>query len=648
VLLVFSPNGRDKSLVHDLRLQSAKMAAPVGLDQPVFFSGPNYQSTKPGYVWRDSSAARGEGIYKEFDPAAAFQGSRPGFVFRSGPKGLGYYVDLPLAEYLKSEEHACFMENVAPSAEGADEESDEEGYKWENAWESDDDADAKPDQEGDGFEDTMKIKSACPACHSPNGETRILVREYPFFGQIVISSFECSDCGHRNNEAKPSGDVKEKGVKMTVTVATKRDLNREVVISRFTDIEVPHLGLQIPCNPSKTEGRLTTLEGVLQGLTVMLDASAKQYEAAAAADSTNEDVATRASRLRKMVGDLAHCAAGTTPSLPFSVVLDDCSGVAAVENPSAPEPDAGCVVESYTRTPEQDEKTCCVRATNEDESAEKKARDEMKKRLEARREKRIGRLVKPDDISRLYVAADGRDVRFPVECGVCGGRAENRMAITNVPHFQDIMLMCIVCDHCGYKDAEVKTSGAIAAQGKRITVHVTPENAMDILQRDVLKSPDCHVAVPEIGLELNRGTLGGIYTTVEGLLSQTRDQLREVSSHFFSGDSASPEARKKFEDFFAEIEQALAGELAFTMVMSDPTAGSWVYNPKHPVPDPAVEVELYERTEEENEELGLNQMYTPEYDDMGNVIEGTDGPATPGEAMTQAKSVAADASGFRE
>eukprot|EP00941_MAST-03F_sp_MAST-3F-sp1_P001700 g1700.t1 len=583
------------------------MAAPVGLDQPYFYASPEYESSKPGYVWKDSTHAQGEGFYKIFDPCSSYSGSRPGFYFSKGKSGLGYYLDLGYEESARVyfEDH---KDDFISSS--SDEEGEEETV-----------IDGEEETTGDGFSDTMEVKSCCPVCHDQNGITKILVREYPFFGQIVISSFECRKCGHRNNEAKPSGDIKEKGVKLELTVSCKRDLNREVVISRFTDIEIPSVGLQIPGNP-QSEGRLTTLEGVLQQATVMLDAAAKRAENALSENSENSEI-EKVNKLKCMVATLAMCASGNEDYLPFQVIFDDCSGVCAIENPNAPEADANCVVTAYTRSEEQDQRTCCVRAVNDDEEAKMKAQRELQEQLTKKREARIGKLLSEDDIERLYVDADennNMDIRFPVECGVCGGKAQNRMAITNIPHFQDIMLMCLVCPHCGYKDAEVKTSGAIAKKGKRIVVTVTKENAKDMLQRDCLKSPDCHVEIPEIGLELKRGTLGGLYTTVEGLLTQSRDQLREVSQ-FYMGDSAPKEAKEKFEAFFNEIDLALQGELPFQMIMTDPCAGSWVYNPTHPRKDPFIETVEYERTDEENEELGLNQMYAPQYDEMGNVVE---------------------------
>jgi zinc finger protein len=52
--------------------------------------------------------------------------------------------------------------------------------------------------------------------------------------------------------------------------------------------------------------------------------------------------------------------------------------------------------------------------------------------------------------------------------------------------------MSTACDHCGYRDNEVKSGGAISAQGRRITLQV--EDSED-LSRDILK-----VCPPSSGL----------------------------------------------------------------------------------------------------------------------------------------------------
>jgi len=39
------------------------------------------------------------------------------------------------------------------------------------------------------------------------------------------------------------------------------------------------------------------------------------------------------------------------------------------------------------------------------------------------------------------------------------------------------------------------------------------------LRRDVFKSDSARMMIPEIELELEYGTLGGVYSTIEGLLA---------------------------------------------------------------------------------------------------------------------------------
>lgn len=75
--------------------------------------------------------------------------------------------------------------------------------------------------------------------------------------------------------------------------------------------------------------------------------------------------------------------------------------------------------------------------------------------------------------------------------------------------------MADTCDMCGYKNSEVKGGGGVSDKGRVFRLNV--EGPAD-LQRDVLKSETASVMVPELDLEVTTGTLGGLITTVEGLL----------------------------------------------------------------------------------------------------------------------------------
>jgi C4-type Zn-finger protein len=55
----------------------------------------------------------------------------------------------------------------------------------------------------------------------------------------------------------------------------------------------------------------------------------------------------------------------------------------------------------------------------------------------------------------------------------------------------------------------------------------------------VPQSETCGFQIPEIGLQLEAGTLGGRFTTLEGILTQVYDEL---SGKVFLGDSSEPSA----------------------------------------------------------------------------------------------------------
>jgi zinc finger protein len=58
------------------------------------------------------------------------------------------------------------------------------------------------------------------------------------------------------------------------------------------------------------------------------------------------------------------------------------------------------------------------------------------------------------------------------------------MKLVDIPYFKEVVIMSTVCDICGYKSNEVKSGGAVAGKGKKISLSVTET---DDLSRDILK-----------------------------------------------------------------------------------------------------------------------------------------------------------------
>lgn len=61
---------------------------------------------------------------------------------------------------------------------------------------------------------------------------------------------------------------------------------------------------------------------------------------------------------------------------------------------------------------------------------------------------------------------------------------------------------------------------------------------------------------------------------------------------------------------YVQIRKA---EREFTIILDDPLANSYLQNLYAPDPDPNMTIELYDRSWEQNEELGLNDMKVESY-----------------------------------
>jgi len=70
-------------------------------------------------------------------------------------------------------------------------------------------------------------------------------------------------------------------------------------------------------------------------------------------------------------------------------------------------------------------------------------------------------------------------------------------------------------------------------KGKKITLTVSEESD---LNRDIFKSNTAAFSIPEIGFDMEIGSMGSCFTTVEGLLMKAHDELQK-NNPFGKGDS---------------------------------------------------------------------------------------------------------------
>lgn len=91
------------------------------------------------------------------------------------------------------------------------------------------------------------------------------------------------------------------------------------------------------------------------------------------------------------------------------------------------------------------------------------------------------------------------------------------MCTCTIPYFKEIIVIAFTCEYCLHRETEVKTGGGISDKGKIYTIKVQkPED----LNRDLFKSESAQITIPELGCEVVSGSLGGVLSTVEGILEK--------------------------------------------------------------------------------------------------------------------------------
>ena len=56
------------------------------------------------------------------------------------------------------------------------------------------------------------------------------------------------------------------------------------------------------------------------------------------------------------------------------------------------------------------------------------------------------------------------------------------------------------------------------------------------------------------------------------------------------------------------LKQLKEGNEKFTLILDDPLSNCFIYNPNAPNDDPQIEVTVYERTKEQDDDLGISDM----------------------------------------
>ena len=473
-----------------------------------------------------------------------------------------------------------------------------------------------------------EIESLCMNCHD-KGTTRLLMTKIPFFKDIVVMSFSCPHCGYKNTSIEDAEELAPQGIHFVLSVKTSKDMDRRIIKSNYASLSIPCCGLEIPAMTQK--GKLSTIEGFIS--------TAKENFSASLEDGYYSEMGDEfINKIKETIQKLTDTLNGD--KFPFELILDDPSGNSFIENPYAPQTDPNIKVSYFDRTKEMAEqmgfslenqkmeqeqnekKEENKNIEKKDEKIEKKEKKNEQVKLSYYDKKKDFTVYKSSDkYSKMIVDfTEGIDdqnsdinnkvIQFPANCYCCNAPGYLRDCVCSIPYFKEIIISCFKCDVCGYKTTGVRGGGGISEKGTRFTLSVENE---DDLNRDVFKSETSKISIPEVGFESSEGSLGSMFTTVEGVIDKLCTQL--LDTPFTTGDSSI----NNLNDFVMKLRDLQQLKKKFTFILDDPLSNSFIFPVgENKNDDKRLKKEEYERTYEQNEDLGINDMKVENYEEDAN------------------------------
>lgn len=159
--------------------------------------------------------------------------------------------------------------------------------------------------------------------------------------------------------------------------------------------------------------------------------------------------------------------------------------------------------------------------------------------------------------------------------------------------------MSFTCEHCGHENNEIQPAGEIEPNGCRIQLEILKP---DDLNRRIVKSDRTSVKFVQLDFEIPSASQKGEVTTIEGIINRSiaglqQDQVLRRIQH--------PEVAQQLDEFVGKLEHLKLVETPFTIVFEDISGNSRVENPHAPNPDPQCSMTHFNRTQEQNHELGM-------------------------------------------
>lgn len=156
------------------------------------------------------------------------------------------------------------------------------------------------------------------------------------------------------------------------------------------------------------------------------------------------------------------------------------------------------------------------------------------------------------------------------DCPICGGKNTLKALnhIHEIPYFGKVMESTIICEKCGYRNADVM----ILEEKEPKLYSIKVEEEKDLFTR-VVRSKSGTIELEEIGVKIEPGPASqGFVTNIEGVLERTRETL--LMARNFKTQENDEESVKKIDELLSYIEEVKEGKKPLTVKIMDPFGNS--------------------------------------------------------------------------
>ena len=210
------------------------------------------------------------------------------------------------------------------------------------------------------------------------------------------------------------------------------------------------------------------------------------------------------------------------------------------------------------------------------------------------------------------------------DCPICGGKNTLKAIqhIHEISYFGKVMESTIICEKCGYRNADV-----IILEDRPPKLYtVKVENEKDLFTR-VVRSKSGTIELEEIGVKIEPGPAAeGFITNVEGVLERVRETL--LMAREFRRQEGDEEAVKKADEILQYIEDVKEGKKPLTVKIADPLGNSALIGEK---------VRSRLLTEEEIQKLSLGPYRIVNPEELEGQEEAEKNNKNPGENEKEGK-----------